>query len=113
MIEYLPRILPGIDDEIAKKIMAIAKKQGLTFRLRTAVKAAKSGRSGVTLTVEPAGGGDAEKLKADVALVAVGRHPATDGLGLEDAGVAMTGRGGSRLIPGSRRRSRISMPSAM
>ena len=93
VIEFLPRILPGMDDEIAKKFMAIAKKQGLSFRLKTAVKAAKSGKSGVTLTVEPAGGGAAETLKADVALVAVGRHPATDGLGLEEAGVAMTERG--------------------
>ena len=93
VIEFLPRILPGMDDEIAKKFMAIAKKQGLSFRLKTAVKAAKSGKSGVTLTVEPAGGGAAETLKADVALVAVGRHPATDGLGLGEAGVAMTERG--------------------
>ena len=93
VIEFLPRILPGMDDEIAKKFMAIAKKQGLSFRLKTAVKAAKSGKSGVKLTVEPAGGGAAETLKADVALVAVGRHPATDGLGLEEAGVAMTERG--------------------
>ena len=93
VIEFLPRILPGMDDEIAKKFVAIARKQGLSFRLKTAVKAAKSGKSGVTLTVEPAGGGAAETLKADVALVAVGRHPATDGLGLEDVGVAMTERG--------------------
>ncbi|MEC9141860.1 MAG: dihydrolipoyl dehydrogenase [Pseudomonadota bacterium] len=93
VIEFLPRILPGMDAVIAKKFMAIAKKQGLSFRLKTAVKAAKSGKSGVTLTVEPAGGGAAETLKADVALVAVGRHPATDGLGLEEAGVAMTERG--------------------
>ena len=93
VIEFLPRILPGMDDEIAKKFMAITRKQGLSFRLKTAVKTAKSGKSGVTLTVEPAGGGAAETLKADVALVAVGRHPATDGLGLEDVGVAMTERG--------------------
>ena len=93
VIEFLPRILPGMDDEIAKKFMAIAKKQGLSFRLKTAVKAAKSGKSGVTLKVEPAGGGAAETLKADVALVAVGRHPATDGLGLEEAGVAMNEHG--------------------
>ena len=59
VIEFLPRILPGMDDEIAKKFMAMAKKQGLSFRLKTAVKAAKTSKSGVTLTVEPAGGGDA------------------------------------------------------
>ena len=57
------------------------------------MKSAKATKTGVALTVEPAGGGDAETIKADVALVAVGRHPATDGLGLEDAGVALTERG--------------------
>jgi len=93
VIEFLPRILPGMDSEIATKFMAIAKRQGLKFRLKTAVKSAKASASGVTLTVEPAAGGDAEKIKADVALVAVGRHPATDGLGLEDAGVALSDRG--------------------
>ena len=93
VIEFLPRILPGMDDEIAKKFMAMAKKQGLSFRLKTAVKSAKATKSGVTLTAEPAGGGDAETIKADIALVAVGRHPATDGLGLDDVGVALSDRG--------------------
>lgn len=93
VIEYAPRILPGMDSEIAKKFMAIAKKQGLKFRLGAAVKSAKAGKSEVSLTVEPAAGGDAETIKADVALVAVGRHPATDGLGLEQAGIAVNERG--------------------
>ena len=93
VVEFLPRILPGMDDEIAKKFMAIAKKQGLSFRLSTAVKQAKSSKAGVTLTVEPADGGKSESISADIALVSVGRHPATDGLGLEAAGVALTERG--------------------
>jgi dihydrolipoamide dehydrogenase len=93
VIEFLPRILPGMDDEIAKKFMAIAKKQGLSFRLSTAVKQAKPSKAGVTLTVEPADGGKPESISADIALVSVGRHPATDGLGLEAAGVALTERG--------------------
>jgi len=97
VIEFLPRILPGMDDEIAKKFMAMAKKQGLSFRLKTAVKAAKAGKSGVTLTVEPAGGGEAETIKAEIALVAVGRHPATNGLGLEEAGIALSDRGRIRV----------------
>ena len=75
------------------KRQARAKKQGRSFRLKTAVKSAKAGKSNVTLTVEPAGGGEAETIKADVARVAVGRHPATDGLGREEAGVALTERG--------------------
>ncbi|MCH2554410.1 MAG: FAD-dependent oxidoreductase, partial [SAR116 cluster bacterium] len=93
VIEFLRRILPGMDDEIAKKFTAMAKRQGLRFRLKTAVKAAKAIKTGVSLKVEPAGGGDAETIEADVALVAVGRHPATDGLGLEEAGIALTERG--------------------
>ena len=93
VIEFLPRILPGMDDEIAKKFMAIAKKQGLSFRLSTAVKQAKSSKTGVSLTVEPADGGKAETVTADIALVSVGRHPATDGLGLDATGIAMTERG--------------------
>ena len=93
VIEFLPRILPGMDDEIAQKFMAIVKKQGLSFRLSTAVKQAKLSKAGVTLTVEPADGGNPKSISADIALVSVGRHPATDDLGLEAAGVALTERG--------------------
>ena len=93
VIEFLPRILPGMDSEIAKKFMTIAKKQGLSFKLKTAVKSAKVGKDGVTLTVEPADGGDAETIKADIALVSVGRHPAVDGLGLDKIKLAISERG--------------------
>ena len=93
VIEYLPRILPGMDSEVAEKFMAIAKKQGLKFRLSTAVKSAKPKKNGVTLTVIPAEGGAEETVRADIALVSVGRHPATDGLGLDKLGVTMTPRG--------------------
>ena len=93
VIEYLPRILPGMDSEVAKKFMTIAKKQGLKFLLSTAVKSAKPEKNGVTLTVIPADGGAEETVRADIALVSVGRHPATDGLGLDKLGVTMTPRG--------------------
>ncbi len=93
VIEYLPRILPGMDSEVAKKFMTIAKKQGLKFRLSTAVKSAKPGKNGVTLIVTPAEGGAEETVRADIALVSVGRHPATDGLGLDKLGLTMTPRG--------------------
>ena len=93
VVEYLPRILPGMDSEIAKKFMTIAKKQGLKFRLSTAVKSAKADKKGVSLTVTPADGGDEATIDADIALVSVGRHPATEGLGLEKIGVTMTPRG--------------------
>ena len=93
VIEFLPRILPGMDDEIAKKFLAIAKRQGLSFRLKTAVKSAKASKTGVVLSVAPADGGAAETIKADIALVSIGRHPAVDGLGFEQAGVALDERG--------------------
>ena len=73
--------------------MTIAKKQGLKFRLSTAVISAKPEKNGVTLTVSPADGGAEETVSADIALVSVGRHPATDGLRLDKLGVTMTPRG--------------------
>jgi dihydrolipoamide dehydrogenase len=93
VIEFAPRILPGMDAEIAKKFIPIAKKQGLSFRLSTAVKNANSTQAGVSLTVESAGGGGGETVSADIALIAVGRHPVTNGLGLEAAGINLTERG--------------------
>jgi dihydrolipoamide dehydrogenase len=89
VIEYLDRILPGMDNEVAKQTQRILEKQGFKFHLSKKVTAAKTGKDGVTLTVEPAAGGAAEEVKADVVLVAIGRRPNTDGLGLESAGVAM------------------------
>jgi dihydrolipoamide dehydrogenase len=68
-------------------------KQGFAFRLGTKVVAAKRGADGVTLSLEPAQGGPREELKADVVLVAIGRRPYTDGLGLEAAGVAIDNKG--------------------
>ena len=89
VIEYLDRILPGMDGEVAKQTQRILEKQGFRFHLGKKVTGAKAGKGGVTLTVEPAAGGQAEEMKADVVLVAIGRRPNTDGLGLEAAGVAM------------------------
>jgi len=93
VVEYLPRILPGMDAEVARKFQSILEKQGLNFRLSTAVKSAKANKSGVVLDIEPAAGGEREKLTADVVLVAVGRRPNTDGLGLEAVGVTLDERG--------------------
>lgn len=89
VVEFLDRILPTMDLELGKHMQRSLKKAGFTFRLSTKVTAAKTTRGGVTLTVEPAKGGDAEDIKADVALVAIGRRPFTEGLGLEEAGVEM------------------------
>ncbi len=93
VIEYLDRILPGMDSDVAKEAKKIFEKQGITFKLGAKVTGAKKSKSGVELTVEPAKGGDAEKMKADIVLVAIGRKPYTDNLGLEDVGVNMTDRG--------------------
>jgi dihydrolipoamide dehydrogenase len=93
VIEYLDRILPGMDNELAKEAQKLFKKQGVEFKLSSKVTGAKSSASGVELTVEPAAGGTAETLKADAVLVAVGRKAYTAGLGLETAGVKLDERG--------------------
>lgn len=93
VIEYLDRILPGMDNEVAKEAQKILAKQGLTFKLGAKVTSATVGKKGVDLTVEPAAGGAAETLNADIVLVAVGRKAYTDGLGLAEAGVALDERG--------------------
>jgi dihydrolipoamide dehydrogenase len=89
VVEFLDRIVPTMDGEVAKHFQRILKRQGLAFRLSTKVTEAKAGGKGVALSVEPADGGDAETLDADVVLVAIGRRPYTDGLGLEAVGVAL------------------------
>jgi dihydrolipoamide dehydrogenase len=93
VVEFLDRLVPGMDGEIAKQFQRILGKQGMEFKLSTKVTGAKTTKSGVTLTVEPAKGGDSEEIKAEVVLVAIGRKPHTDGLGLEDAGVELDDRG--------------------
>ncbi len=93
VVEFLDRIVPGMDGEIAKQFQRILAKQGMTFRLGTKMTAAKKAKAGVTLTLEPAAGGKAETLDADVVLVAIGRQPHTNGLGLETAGVAIDNKG--------------------
>lgn len=93
VIEYLDRITPGIDTEVAKQFQKILEKQGFTFQLGKKVTAAKAGKAGVDLTVEDAAGGNAATVKADVVLVAVGRRPYTEKLGLESVGVKLDGRG--------------------
>ncbi len=93
VIEYLDRLVPGMDAEIAKTFERVLGKQGIKFRLGTKVTAARRGNDGVTLTVEPAKGGPAEEIHADVVLVSIGRRAYTDGLGLAEAGVELDDRG--------------------
>ena len=87
VVEYLDRVLPTNDGEVSKQFANILKKQGFQFRLSTKVTGAKKMKTGVQLTVEPATGGDAEAIKADVVMLSIGRIPYTDGLGLEAVGV--------------------------
>ena len=93
VVEFLDRIVPGMDAEIATAFQRILTKQGMKFRLGTKVTAATVGAEGVALTLEPAKGGAAEQLAADVVLLAIGRRPVTAGLGLEELGVALDARG--------------------
>ncbi len=93
VIEYLDRLVPGMDAEIAKTFERVLGKQGIKFRLGTKVTAARKGNDGVTLTVEPAKGGQAEEIHADVVLVSIGRRAYTDGLGLAESGVELDDRG--------------------
>ncbi len=93
VVEYLDRLVPGMDAEIAKTFERVLGKQGIKFRLSTKVTSAARTNEGVTLTIEPAKGGEAEQMKADVVLVAIGRRAYTDHVGLQEAGVALDERG--------------------
>lgn len=98
VIEYLDRILPGMDTEVASQFQRILAKQGMSFHLSSKVTKVEAGPSGARVTVEPAAGGEAKIFEADIVLVAVGRRPNTEGLGLEALGVA-TERG--RIVTGA------------
>ena len=93
VVEYLDRITPGMDSEVATTFQRSLTKQGMKFKLGAKVSGAKTSKSGVELTVEPAKGGAAETLKADVVLVAIGRRPYTQNLGLETVGITPDARG--------------------
>ena len=93
VVEFLDQILPGMDGEVRKECAKIFKKQGFDIRTSTKVTGAKAGKKGVTLTVEPAAGGKAETIEADIVLVSIGRRPNTDGLDLAKAGLAANQRG--------------------
>ncbi|WP_333590699.1 dihydrolipoyl dehydrogenase [Brevundimonas sp.] len=93
VIEYLDAVGAGMDAEVATAFQRGLTKQGMTFRMGTKVVAAKVDDTGVELTVEPAAGGAAETVRGDVVLVAIGRRPYTEGLGLEAVGVETDKRG--------------------
>ncbi|MBP1178784.1 dihydrolipoyl dehydrogenase [Methylobacterium sp. PvR107] len=94
VVEYLDRVLPGMDGEVGKQFQRILTKQGIAFKLSTKVTGVEIGKKGgASVTVEPAAGGGAETLQADVVLVAIGRVPYTEGLGLDTVGVQRDDKG--------------------
>ena len=92
VVEFLDRILPGIDSEVGRQSQRLLEKQGLVFKLGSKVVAVDSSGKALKAKVEPAKGGTAETIEADVVLVAIGRVPFTDGLGLEEIGVKKDNR---------------------
>ncbi|MBI1404519.1 MAG: dihydrolipoyl dehydrogenase [Caulobacter sp.] len=93
VVEFLPRICPGMDEETAKTFQRSLTKQGFKFELGAKVTGAKAGKSGVELTVEPVEGGETRTLKADYVLVAIGRRTFTKDLGLDTVGIVPDKRG--------------------
>ena len=89
VVEYLDRILPGMDEEVAKQAQRMFAKQGFKFELGMKVTKVETDDLGAEVTIEPAKGGEAKKIETDIVLVAIGRRPYTEGLGLEAAGVQM------------------------
>lgn len=93
VVEFLDRILPGMDGEICKQFQRILEKQGMAFKLGTKVTGVDTSGKKLKAQIEAAAGGNPETLEADVVLVAIGRVPYTEGLGLKEAGVALDNRG--------------------
>jgi dihydrolipoamide dehydrogenase len=93
VVEFLDRILPGMDGEVARQFQRMLEKQGMAFKLGSKVTGVDTSGKTLKVSVEPAAGGAAETLEADVVLVCIGRVPYTEGLGLKEAGVAVDNRG--------------------
>ena len=93
VIEYLDRILPGMDGEVGKQFQRILSKQGMQFKLSSKVTKVETSGNRAKVTVEPAAGGAGEEIETDVVLVSVGRVPYTEGLGLDEVGVAKDNKG--------------------
>ena len=93
VVEFLDRILPGMDGEIARQFQRILEKQGFAFKLGAKVTGVDTTGKKLVAQIEPAAGGQAQSMEADVVLVCIGRVPYTNGLGLKEAGVALDNRG--------------------
>src|SRR2546430_10564866 len=97
VVEFLDRILPGMDGEVAKQFQRMLEKQGFAFKLGAKVTGVDTSGKTLKATVEPAAGGTAESFEADVVLVCIGRVPYTDGLGCKEAGIALDNRGRGQI----------------
>jgi dihydrolipoamide dehydrogenase len=94
VVEFLDRILPGMDGEVARQCQRLFQKQGIAFRLGAKVAGVKTKKDRLDVSIAPARGeGASETLAADVVLVAIGRRPYTEGLGLAEAGIELDDRG--------------------
>jgi dihydrolipoamide dehydrogenase len=93
VVEFLDRILPGMDSEVCRQFQRLLEKQGMTFKLKSKVTGVDAAGKRLKASVEPAAGGAAEAIEADIVLVSVGRVPFTEGLGLEDMGVKRDNKG--------------------
>ena len=93
VVEFLDGALPGMDAEVRRQAQRLLERQGMTFKLSSKVTAVDSSGNRLKATVEPAKGGTAETIEADVVLVAIGRVPYTKGLGLKELGVKLDERG--------------------
>ena len=93
VIEFLDRILPGMDSEVARQFQRILEKQGIKFRLAHKVTGVDTKGKTLKASVQPAAGGKSEIVEADVVLVSIGRVPYSEGLGLKEAGVALDDKG--------------------
>jgi dihydrolipoamide dehydrogenase len=93
VIEYLDKILGAMDGDVSKQFLRMLQKQGMDFKMSAKVTGVAKAKKGATVTFEPVAGGAAETIDADIVLVATGRKPFTEGLGLEKAGVVLDNRG--------------------
>ena len=105
VIEFLDRITPGMDLEVSKAFQRILTKQGMSFQLSTKVTGVEKKKTGLSVTVEPAQGGQKSVIEADVMMVCIGRRAYTDNLGLETVGVALDKRG--RVITDAHYRTNV------
>jgi dihydrolipoamide dehydrogenase len=93
VVEFLDRILPGMDSEVCRQFQRLLERQGMTFKLKSKVAGVDASGKKLKVVVEPAAGGAAETIEADIVLVSIGRVPFTEGLGLEDVGVRKDNKG--------------------